>query len=399
MPGKNKTSYIDIAYSNNYILNFNYNKVLTKIFNIYQYQKLDESFILDLHYELYESYLKKHNHNWEIGILKAGLKKSEKEKVESCNILFGTFQSLCKRDERFFSNFTACVCDECHHSAASSIKNVLIKCNNLKYAIGLTGTFPKDDTIENLSIQSYIGPVVYRLTADQLINSEKAATPIYVVFQIIEWATEGEKQQLYFNRAQKAQNPDDLTLGNKLLKQEQEFINNSYVRLKYIGDLAIKMAKNTLILFGDIKGGYGKKIVDYIKDNSDKNVYYVDGGTPSENRDYYKECMEKDTEGKTIIVASIGTFGEGIDVPNIESIFLVNTAKSERIVRQICGRGLRNSANKEKCILYDFVDWMPYSDNPKRSYYENYMIKHYRERKRIYQEQNFPTYEQRIKFS
>ena len=347
-------------------------------------------------YEKYESYLKKHNHNWEIGILKAGLKKAEKEKIESCNILFGTYQSLKNKQNDFFKNFVACITDETHHASAPSEKNILSKCINLKYSIGVTGTFPKSDTIDNLTIQSYIGPLVYFLTTDELINKEKAATPIYIVFQIMDWATQDEKRQLYYNRLQKAANPDDLTLGNKLLKQEQEFINNSYVRLKYICDLAIKMANNTLILFGDVKGEYGKKIQEYIKDNSDKNAYYIDGSTPNQNREYYKDCMAKDKNGKTIIVGSIYTMGEGIDIPNIESIFLVNTAKSDRIIRQICGRGIRNAEGKEKCILYDFVDQMAYTEDGK--YRENYMIKHYRERLKIYKEHNFPTFDQRISF-
>ena len=349
-------------------------------------------------YEQYESYLKKHKHNWEIGILHAGLKKAEREKVESCNVLFGTFQSLCKRDETFFKDFGACISDECHHNSADSLKKVLSKCINLRYSVGVTGTFPKSNTIENIEIQSYIGPVVYRLTSDQLINEEHAATPIYVVFQILNWATIEEKRQLYYNRAQKKTNEDDLTLGNKLMKQEQEFVNNSYTRLKYIGDLAIKMAKNTLIIFGDVKGGYGKKLAEYIKENSDKNVYYVDGGTPTENRDYYKRKMSEDSSGKTIIVGSIGTFGEGIDVPSIESIFLVNSAKSERMVRQVVGRGIRNASGKEKCILYDFVDDLRYSEDKKKRYYDNYMWSHYKTRKTIYTEHKFPTYEQRFDF-
>jgi len=66
-------------------------------------------------YELYESYLKNHHHNWQIGILRSGLKKDEKAKVESCNILFGTFQSLCKKDIEFFKDFGACISDECVH--------------------------------------------------------------------------------------------------------------------------------------------------------------------------------------------------------------------------------------------------------------------------------------------
>ena len=39
------------------------------------------------------------------------------------------------------------------------------------------------------------------------------------------WGTQDEKRQLYYNRAQKANNEDDMQLGNKLLKQEQEFVN------------------------------------------------------------------------------------------------------------------------------------------------------------------------------
>lgn len=350
-------------------------------------------------YEEYESYLAKHKHNWEIGILHAGLKKAEKEKVESCNILFGTFHSLNKKNNEFFQDFGASIIDEAHHTSCISIQKILTKCVNLRYAIGVTGTFPKANSIENIEIQAYIGPVVYKLTSDQLINQEHAATPIYIVFQILNWATMDEKRQLYYNRAQKAINDEDMTLGSKLLKQEQEFVNNSYSRLKYIGDLAIKMAKNTLIIFGDVKGGYGKKLAEYIKDNSDKNVYYVDGKTPSENREYYKKCMGEDTTGKTIIVGSIGTFGEGIDVPNIESIFLVNSAKSDRLVRQVIGRGLRNASGKEKCILYDFVDDLRYSEDKKKHYYDNYMWQHYKSRKGIYKDHNFPVYEQKFNFN
>ena len=350
-------------------------------------------------YELYESYLKKHKHNWEIGILHSGLSKKEREKVESSNVLFSTFQSLNRKENEFFKDFGACINDETHHASAATVKKTLTKCVNLRYSIGVTGTFPKSNTIENIEIQSYIGPVVYKLTSDQLINEEHAATPIYIVFQIMNWGTQDEKRQLYYNRAQKANNEDDMQLGNKLLKQEQEFVNNSYTRLKFIGDLAIRMAKNTLIIFGDVKGGYGKKIMEYIKENSDKNVYYVDGNTPNENREYYKKCMADDTTGKTIIVGSIGTFGEGLDIGNLESIFLVNSAKSDRMVRQVVGRGLRNASGKEKCILYDFVDDLRYSEDKKKRYYDNYMWSHYKTRKGIYNEQHFPTYEQKYDFN
>lgn len=352
-------------------------------------------------YYEYESNLKFQGKSWEIGILKSGLNKKAQEKVESCNILFGTFQSLCKRNEMFFRDFVACISDEAHHTSCNSILNILNKCSGLDYAIGITGTFPKPELISNLIIQSTLGPVIYKLSADELINREKSATPIYVIFEILNWATQNEKQELFFQRNQKASEAaqEDLTLGNKLLKQEQQFINNSYIRLKFIGDMAIKMAKNTLILFGDVKGGYGERLAEYIKENSDKNVYYVDGSTPVDNREYYNKCCEADHEGKTIIVASIGTYKEGVDIANIWSIFLVNSAKSENTVRQICGRGLRTLPGKDKTVLYDFIDDLRYSLHPKKRYYDNYMWKHYLTRKKIYEEQAFPAYEQRIDFT
>lgn len=351
-------------------------------------------------YELYQSFLKDNEKNWNVGILKAGLNKKQKEALESCNILFGTYQSLCKRSSAFFDSFVGCIQDECHHGSANSLLNILGKCNNLKYAVGITGTFPKPDTIDNLTIQCSLGPVIYHLSANDLINKEKSATPIYVVFQMLDWATPAEKQELFFQRNVKAseEGREDIALGNKLLKQEQNFINSSYIRLKYIGDFACKMAKNTLILFGDIKGGYGKRLAEYIKDNSDKNVYYVDGSTPVESREYYNAQCEADETGKTIIVASIGTYKEGVDISNIWSIFLVNSAKSENTVRQICGRGLRNYPGKDKTVLYDFVDDLRYSLDPRKRYYNNYIWNHYLSRKSIYDEQKFPTYDQKISF-
>ena len=348
-------------------------------------------------YDLYESYLKKHYNKWEIGILKAGLNKKEKEKVYSCNILFGTYQSLCKKQIEFFNKYEACISDECHHNSNASLKGISNKLQNLKYSIGVTGTFPKENLYEYLVLQAYIGPVVYKFTADQLINDEKRGTPLYIIFEYMDWATNEEKQTLYLLRANK--NNDDIQSGNRVLKQERLFVNNSYTRLKFICDKVIEMKKNTLVLFGDIKYGYGEKLYQYIKENSTKNVYYVDGNTKNENRDYFKQCMEDDLDGNTVIVASIKTFGEGIDLRNLWAIFLVDTSKSDRIVRQICGRGLRLFPGKDKVVLFDFVDDLRYTLHPKKYYKENYLWKHSQARKKIYQEQKFPIYEQKIKFS
>lgn len=489
-------------------------------------------------FEEYESFLSHHNKEYTLGLLKSGLKKKEKEAVENCNMLFGTFQSLTKKNPEFLSKFHACLNDECchpdtlitmadhsqkkikdvqigdkvltfneelkiveeheveyvyknlsaapylyeietdnqlicvtgnhkilttdgyvradkltqqhilcrldenegpveeeinyifvqaydgdvynlriksdndnnhnyfaneicisncHHVASSaSIKTLLNKCTGLIYSFGVTGTFPRHENYEYLTLQAYIGPVVYKLTANQLINEEKRATPIYAIVELLNYASHQDKQAFYLLRANKDQS--DIQAGAKILKQERLFVNNQYTRLKYIGDKAISTKKNTLVLFGDIKYGSGQKIYDYIKDNSDKNVYYADGTTPEQNRKYYMECMENDDTGNTIIVASINTFGEGINIKNLWSIFLVDTAKSERLVRQICGRGLRLYPGKDKVLLFDFVDDLRYTEHPQKKWKENYLYKHGKNRESIYKEQNFPVYIQTVNF-
>ena len=52
---------------------------------------------------------------------------------------------------------------------------------------------------------------------------------------------------------------------------------------------------------------------------------------------------------------------------------------------------------KDKTLLFDFVDDLRFTMDGR--YEDNYMWKHYKERKKIYKEQNFPTYEQTISFS
>lgn len=348
-------------------------------------------------YESYESYLRPEKRAvWKPGILKGGLKAQQKRDAEDCNILFGTYHSLVKRKASFFKDFKCSILDECHHGKASSIKNILNKCYNLQYSFGVTGTFPKESTYDNYILQSLIGPVVYKLMSYDLINVEKKGTPLCIVFEIMDYATNEEKMILYSVRSTKDEN--DINAGTKALRKELEYVNSSKIRLGYIGDIAIRCKKNTLVLFGDVKSGYGKKLYEYIKERSNKNVYYCDGGTKNEHREYYKNKMEEDTTGNTILVASIGVMGEGIDVKNLWNILLVNSVKSDRLVRQICGRGLRRYPGKDKVVLFDFVDDLRYA--PKTDPYkkDNYMWKHYKERIKIYNEQGFPTFTQKVKF-
>ena len=84
------------------------------------------------------------------------------------------------------------------------------------------------------------------------------------------------------------------------------------------------------------------------------------------------------------MIASYGTFSTGINVKNIHTIYLTESFKSEVIIRQSIGRGLRKHKDKKKLVIIDFVD------DYRSGKFKNYLYKHAEARQEIYKDQNFP---------
>ena len=304
-------------------------------------------------------------------------------------ITFGTYQSLCKKGIEYFEQFDAVLIDETHHAKADSIKTILLKCYNAKYKIGLTGTLPKEGTCNSFTIQAYLGPRVYSLQSADLIK-EGNATPVNVIGIELDYLDPQKKHDLYLLRDVKADEKD----GLKLLNLEKTIAREDRKRLIYICETISKTKKNSLVLFADIKHEYGRKIYNWIRENTNKNVYYIDGATDVDNRDFYKKKMEE--ENDIILVASMGTFSEGIDILNVHNIFITESNKSEIIVRQILGRGMRLMNGKEIIIIIDFSDNFHYPGVNKFQQ-KNYLMRHAMEREHIYKEKGFPFKKFKVK--
>ena len=86
----------------------------------------------------------------------------------------------------------------------------------------------------------------------------------------------------------------------------------------------------------------------------------------------------------------MGCFTEGIDIANLFNIFLIETTKSDTILAQLLGRGMRRHPNKDKTMMIDFVD--DYRVPASRGYYaENYLYRHGQSRLSIYNKRGFPV--------
>jgi superfamily II DNA or RNA helicase len=156
-------------------------------------------------------------------------------------------------------------------------------------------------------------------------------------------------------------------------------LNESEKRFRTINKLIASTNKNTLVLFQTID--YGKKIYKWLKDNTTKIIYYIDGQIDKKVREEIRKRMEVNDD--VVLVASFGTSSTGISINNIFNIFFVNSYKSPSTILQSIGRGLRKSNDIGK----DFVNIYDISDDLYSGCYE---MGHARERIKIYESQCFP---------
>ena len=94
----------------------------------------------------------------------------------------------------------------------------------------------------------------------------------------------------------------NVTDKSKLLKLEQDFVISSKKRLEVISGITSKIDKNQLILFH--RQEYGKTVRDFLKENTDKEIYFIYGSTPKDERVEIINKMKENT-------ASIGCYRAG----------------------------------------------------------------------------------------
>jgi superfamily II DNA or RNA helicase len=130
---------------------------------------------------------------------------------------------------------------------------------------------------------------------------------------------------------------------------------------------------------------HGKILYDMIRETKnigDRKVFFVHGGVDTVDREEIRKIME--IENDAIVVASYGTFSTGINIKNLHNIIFAMPTKSTIRTLQSIGRGLRQKEGKDLATLYDIADDMRYKKHM------NFTLKHFVERTKIYNEEQFP---------
>ena len=284
-----------------------------------------------------------------------------KDKDPSANVIVGTFQSLCKKTIDYYTGVNVLFIDESHFAKTTSIKNVISKCKDSEYRFGLSGTIQEDASADFTTVIALLGPMVKSIQPKFLFDNG-FATPVKFKIMILKYKNKELTEKLYNVRRGKQME------GSKILTLEKNVARKHKGRFKFVTELVSKTSKNTLVLFSDIKDQYGKSLYDWTKENTDKVCFYVDGSVSQDHRDYFKKEME--TGENKILFASFTTFSTGISIKNVHNIIFTESYRSEIIVKQSIGRGMRQLEGKELFTIIDIVDDMSYENH------SNYLFKH-----------------------
>lgn len=302
--------------------------------------------------------------------------------TENPNIYIGTYQSLEKWDTKFFQQFHTIVVDEAHTAKSKTISTILERTFKYAYSrFGVSGTFPTDETCEILNIQSLIGPKITEVTADEL-KKKGIITPMEIKCILL-----NHNEPEIGERLKLVRKGGD---GKAAFDFEKRYIHQSDKRLEFIEKLVNKFDNNSLLLFNTIENG--QKIFSSLKNKfQDKEFFYIDGEVSGKNREIIKKQMEETKDGKVkILCASFGTLAVGVSMNAIFNIVFLDSFKSEQIIIQSIGRGLRLHSEKDKVIIFDLVDIFDPND------FNNILYKHYQERRGFYIKRKYPYKEIRI---
>ena len=291
------------------------------------------------------------------------------DRVVSKKVVISTWQSLYKMPKKYFEQFGCVIGDEAHLFKAKSLTSILTKLHLCKYRFGLTGTLDGMQT-HRLVLEGLFGSLNKVVSTKELIDEKTLSS-----FKIRSIVLTYPEQECKLVKDMKYQD-------------EIDYIVTHTKRNNFIKDLTLSLNSNTLVLFQFVEK-HGSVLYDLIKSNTDRQVFYVYGGTDTQTREQIREITEN--EKNAIIVASYGTFSTGINIRNLHNIVFASPSKSRIRTLQSIGRGLRRSESKDSAVLYDIAD--DFTHKSKR----NFTINHFMERINIYNEEQFDYEIKRIK--
>ena len=250
----------------------------------------------------------------------------------------------------------------CHQYKASVMSGIIEKATTVPFKFGFTGSLDGQN-VHALQLEGLFGPVHRAATTSQLQETGQLAD--LKVFAVM-YKHQQAMAEIYC-RAE--------------YKDEIDYLVTNKARNNMISKIAMNTTGNTLILFQFVEK-HGNQLYEILKERAgDRPVYYIHGGVDVDDRNQVRTDLK--AIKNAIVIASVGVFATGTNIPSIENIILASPTKSRIRSLQSIGRGLRLSEGKTHCTLFDIIDDLSY----KRK--RNITLNHGLIRYKLYKEEGF----------
>ena len=259
-----------------------------------------------------------------------GIIQQDKIEIDGKDIVIGMLQSIAKDkyDEDIFRDFGLVIFDEAHHAPSQYFSKALPLISS-KLTIGLSATPKRTDRLEKI-LYWYFGEIMYKAEVEE--NNR-------VLVNIVNYDIDHEKFKEFLMYTGDVNRPKTI---NKIttIGRRNKFI------VDCIEEILEEDGRKILILSDRIEH------LQTLKNRLDareitSSDFYI-GGMKT-------KALEK-AKMAQVIFASYGMASEGLDIPELNTLFMVTSRKE---VEQAVGRVIRKVNPIIRPLVYDFTDQLP----------------------------------------
>ena len=258
----------------------------------------------------------------------SGRRREKECGKKSANVTVASVQTLVRRLQKY-SKPSLTIWDECHHLAAGSWS----KCYEYykeSYHVGLSATPAR---LDGRGLGDYFDSIVHGPSVSDLIDMGYLAK--YRLFAPpTEVDMRGVKRSMGdFSRMETGRRMDKPHITGRAVDHYK----------KHCPD------KSAVVFCVNI--AHSQHVAESFNQAGIPAVH-IDGGTNERER---KEGLARFRAGDIRVLCNCDLFGEGLDVPGIEAVFLLRPTQSTGLYMQQVGRALRPARDKPHALIFDHV--------------------------------------------
>ena len=254
------------------------------------------------------------------------------------------------------------IIDEAHHAPARGYRNLIDdmrKYGGKFFMLGLTATPFRTDEEETGGWMKKVFPddILYRISISDLISREILSKPNF------------ERKNTDVDMKKLFEDNNATDVYNRIIHNKDFDIGGNGKAAKRAAALIAKNHERNAFIVGTYKNNaakYGKTLVFALNQAMAKVLYeYFQaagvrvGCVISSYGSYANEQTITQFKNDEIdVLVNVNIVTEGVDVPNVQTVFLTRPTKSKILMTQMIGRGLRGKkvGGTETTYIVDFLD-------------------------------------------